>query len=351
MKYNLNEKSKTKGRKLCIALLVILVIYSVIAILPRPNNYKFDNPLLKDGKLPDLIAHRGGAEEFPGNTLEAFYHAYTIDKNVIFETDVSITKDGVVILCHDARLDGTTNVSGEIKDWLYTDLVSNPADGGKPVNFGYDNPTDDEVLSGERKIYTDYKGDKVKPNDLQDVDNKLDGRDSQIYLVTTLEDLLKTFPHNRVSVEIKQKGDWGEKALNECVKIINKYDAWDRVNLASFYPEIFTKIQKLAKSNDVPDSYMYSPAITGVIAFYSLSLLQIDNLYFDKITVLQIPMSQYGFNLATKNLINKAHAHNIAVQYWTVDDVDDMRKLVELNADGIMTDRPTLLKQVLDEYR
>ena len=349
----MKEKKKFNWRKFAIIITSILVVYSVIAVFPRQQNYKYDNPLLKHGRLPDLIAHRGGADEFPGNTLEAFYNAYSIDRNVIFETDVSITKDGVVILCHDERLDGTTNVTGEIKDWLYTDLLSNPADGGKPVNFGYDNPTEDQVLKdgASIEIYTDYNGKAVKPKDLPNVTNSLEGRDSEVYLVTTLEELIKTFPNNKISVEIKQSGEWGEKAIAECVKIIDKYDAFDRVNLASFHPGIFSKIQKLKNTGTVPEDYMYSPAITGVIAFYALSLLQIDNLYFDKIAVLQIPMEEYGFNLATKNLINKAHEHNIAVQYWTIDDAQDMRTLIELSCDGIMTDRPTLLKQVLDEYR
>jgi len=71
-------------------------------------------------------------------------------------------------------------------------------------------------------------------------------------------------------------------------------------------------------------------------------------------TCLQIPMS-YSFkgfrlDLAKKMYINRAHRRNIAVQYWTINDADDMRLLIELGADAIMTDDPLLLKSVLEEY-
>jgi glycerophosphoryl diester phosphodiesterase len=62
-------------------------------------------------------------------------------------------------------------------------------------------------------------------------------------------------------------------------------------------------------------------------------------------------MEQYGFNFATERMIRRAHKHNLAVQYWTIDDPDDMRYLIELGADAIMTDRPSLLKKILEEYK
>ena len=82
----------------------------------------------KTGELPILIAHGGGNREFPDNTLEAFYNAYSVDKNVMMETDVSITKDGVVILSHDVTIDRKTNKTGAIADWNYTDLIAERVD-------------------------------------------------------------------------------------------------------------------------------------------------------------------------------------------------------------------------------
>ena len=133
---------KTKKKLVVIAsiLLAIVVGYLLIALLPRGHNYEGENKMMKEGELPILIAHGGGNKEFPDNTLEAFYNAYSVDNRVMMETDVSITKDGVVILSHDTTLDRKTNVTGNIIDWNYSDLIS------ERVDFGYTNQTKSGVL-------------------------------------------------------------------------------------------------------------------------------------------------------------------------------------------------------------
>ena len=97
-------KNKHLKRAL-IVIAIIVALYLVILLFPRFDNFKGDNPMMKDGEIPILIAHGGGNKEFPDNTLEAFYNAYSVDNRVMMETDVSITKDGVVILSHDDKVD------------------------------------------------------------------------------------------------------------------------------------------------------------------------------------------------------------------------------------------------------
>jgi glycerophosphoryl diester phosphodiesterase len=87
----------------------------------------------------------------------------------------------------------------------------------------------------------------------------------------------------------------------------------------------------------------------GVVKYFVFHTLRLDLLYFDRVSVLQVPMGRYGLNLATKGFVNTARKHNIAVHYWTINDEADMRLLVRNGAHGIMTDRPTLLKQIIDE--
>lgn len=335
--------SSARLRTVAIILIVLLAVYAVIAVLPAPKNYKGDNPLLKEGDLPIIVAHRGGRDEFPQNTLEAFYNAYSIDKNVIMETDVNLTKDGVLILLHNELLDGTTNVTGLASDWNYSDLIA------ERVDFGYDNPTEDTVLAGEREYFT-VDGERRLPTDVSYPEG-VEPRDPEIYLATTLEELLVAFPENRISVEIKQSGEIGLKAVAEAVRLLEKYDAFDRVILASFHSEIFGEFKRLRKQDLVPDEFMYSPGIMGIAKYFALMTLGIDSLYLDSIAVLQIPMEEYGFNFTSKRLINTAHEHNLAVHYWTIDDEDEMRLLVELGADAIMTDNPSVLKKVLEEYK
>lgn len=334
--------SSTRLRTVAIILLVLFAAYAVIAVLPAPKNYKGENALLKDGDLPIIVAHRGGRDEFPQNTLEAFYNAYSIDKNVIMETDVNLTKDGVLILLHNELLDATTNVTGLASDWNYSDLIA------ERVDFGYDNPTEDTVLAGEREYFT-VDGERRLPTDVSYPEG-VEPRDNEIYLATTLEELLVAFPENRISVEIKQSGETGLKAVAEAIRLLRKYDAFDRVILASFHSEVFNEFKRLQKQNLVPDEFMYSPGIIGIAKYFAMMTLSVDSLYFDGIAVLQIPMEEYGFNFATKRLIDVAHEHNVAVHYWTIDDEDEMRLLIEIGADAIMTDNPSVLKKVLEEY-
>ena len=339
----MTANSTRRLRPVAVILLIILAAYIVIALLPAPKNYEGENPMLRDGELPIIIAHRGGRNEFPQNTLEAFYNAYSIDENVIMETDVNITKDGVLILLHNEYLDATTNVTGLASDWNYSDLIS------QRVDFGYDNPTVDMQLSGERKYFT-VDGEQRLPTDVKYPEG-IEARDTEIYPATTLEELLVAFPNSRISVEIKQSGEVGLKAVSEAIRLIEKYDAFDRVILASFHSDIFKEFRRLDKEGIVPDEFMYSPGIMGIVKYYLLMMLGLDSLYLDGVTLLQIPMEEYGINFATKRITRVAKEHNLAVHYWTVNDEEDMRTLIELGVDGIMTDNPSLLKKVLDEYK
>ncbi len=335
-----NGSKKGSAAIIVIAIILsIVVAFAVLALIPKPQNFEGTNPLRKDGELPILVAHRGGDGEFPGNTLEAFYNAYGVDSRALFETDVNLTSDGVLILCHDTTLDGTTNVSGEVIDWSYADLIS------QKVNFGYDNSED-----GTKKLYTDEQGNVVLPTSLEGYPEGLEGRDSEVFLATTLEDLLKNFPETIISVEIKQGGDVGFRALEEALRLVRKYDAFDRVIFASFHDEIYAEYKRLAASDEVPESFMFSPSMGGAVKYYVLYLLGLDVFFDDAVSVFQIPMDQYGFNLSSERIIRNAHKHNIAVHYWTINDVEDMYTLVERGADAIMTDYPHKLAEIYESY-
>lgn len=337
-------KAKTK-KKLRIAACIlagILVIYAILAFWPRSANFALENPMMKDGEMPILIAHGGGNKEFPDNTLEAFYNAYSVDTRVMMETDVSITKDGVLILSHDTTLDRKTNVTGAIADWNYSDLIE------QKVDFGYTNPTDEnDALDGDRQHFVGPDGEEKYPTDVTYPEG-VEPRDEEVFLATTLEDLLVHFPENRINVEIKQSGDLGLKALKEAIRLLEKYDAFDRVVLASFHDEIYDEYKRLQAAGEVPEEFMYSPGTAGAATFFILQMLRLDLFFSDGMCVFQLPMEQLGFNLATKELVDTAHAHNLAVHYWTINDTEDMEFLISIGADGIMTDYPHRLQEVYD---
>ncbi len=332
-----HKKLKTAAIVLC----GLLVLYGILAVFPRPDNFSAHNPMRREGELPILIAHGGGNREFPDNTLEAFYNAYSVDPRVMMETDVSITKDGVVILSHDTTLDRKTNVTGAIAEWNYSDLIE------QKVDFGYTNPTSGGVLDGEREHFKGPDGLEKYPTDVTYPEG-ISPRDDTVFLATTLEELLVAFPDNRINVEIKQSGEIGLLALEEILRLLEVYDAFDRVVLASFHEEIFDRYTELQKSGMVPDTFMYSPAYDSATAFFVLQMLKLDLFYTDKICVFQLPTEELGFSLATKGLVNAAHRHNLSVHYWTINDENEMRQLINIGADGIMTDYPHRLKAVYD---
>ncbi len=341
-------KPKTKKRlKITAAILAVVVaVYAVIALMPRRDNFPLENPFIaEEGDMPMLIAHGGGHKEFPDNTLEAFYNAYSVDKNAMMETDCSITKDGVVILSHDTTLDRKTNVTGNIADWNYSDLMA------QKVDFGYTNPTnDDDILIGDREHFKTDDGVEKYPTDVEYPEG-IEPRDEKVFLATTFEELLIAFPENYINIEIKQSGELGKKALKEVLRLIEKYDAFDRVVVASFHNEIYDEFMRLIEEKEVPETFMCSPGTMGAVSFVALQLFGLDALFTDGMCVFQIPMEEYGFNLAKASLVNNAHKHNLAVQYWTIDDPEDMRYLIEIGADGIMTNYPHLLKEVYEEYQ
>ena len=343
-----------KFLKVLLAIVAVLAVaWLVCFLLPKPQNFTLENPMRKTGELPILIAHGGGNEEFPDNTLEAFYNAYSVDPRVMMETDVSITKDGVVILSHDVRLDRKTNVTGAIADWNYADLMA------QKVDFGYTNKTKSQVrVEGSDLIkFTTDDGKTVTPLDVTYPEG-VTPRDEEVFLATTLEELITCFPENRINVEIKQSGDKGMECMREILRLLEKHNAWDRVVLASFHNDIYAEYQRLQKAGEVPATFMCSPGLGNAALFYVLQLLELDVFFGESTCVLQLPTDydieagpiELTFDLATKGLIDAAHDHNMAVHYWTINDKDEMRMLVELGADGIMSDYPHRLAEVYAEY-
>ena len=327
-----------------IVLAAVIAVYGAIALFPRFDNFKGENPMRRESELPILIAHGGGNGEFPDNTLEAFYNAYSVDSRVMMETDVSITKDGVIILSHDTTLDRKTNVTGAIADWNYSDLMA------QKVDFGYTNPTDEkDALCGEREHFKDETGTEKYPTDVTYPEG-VTPRDEKVFLATTLEELMLAFPENRINVEIKQSGELGLKAIKEVLRLLDKHDAFGRVVLASFHEELYDEYVRLQKEKEVPDCFMYSPSYDATTAFVVMQILKVDLFFSDGLCVFQIPMEEKGVNLATKSFVRAANRHNMAVHYWTINDPEEMKTLIEIGADGIMTDYPHRLKEVYSGY-
>ncbi|MFW6298402.1 MAG: glycerophosphodiester phosphodiesterase family protein [Bacillota bacterium] len=341
------KKRPQKKTILYSLLITLLVLWSLLSLAPRLDNHEGRNPFIKDGDKPMLIAHGGGNHEFPDNTLEAFYNAYHADPDAMMETDVSMTKDEVIILSHDTTLDRKTDLTNApIEDVNYEDLMDDE------VDFGYENLVDEDGVNTSEVFtrYRNYQDETVTPMDVP-YPPGVEARHESVFLATTLEELIKAFPDNYINVEIKQKGETGTQALEKTLELLEaldeEYDTFERVVLASFHESVYDAIQDYHE-NENPE-LMFSPQERSIRKFVILEKTRLDLFYRDPVTVFQLPTDQQGILFAKRSILHAAHEHNIAVHFWTINDSRTMERLIDLGADGIMTDRPHLLAEILKQ--
>ena len=334
------KKPHKKLKIFAIVLASIFIFLVVINLIPPKQNVENNPFVVGEGELPLLAAHRGGGDNNPENTMLAFREAVNTIGVDIIESDLYLTKDGYLVYNHDAYIDETCNVNGDIsleevealcetkenrhyiKDMTLAEL--------EQYNFGY--YFEDE--NGER-IYKDV--------------TDLEGTGIQIATVEKLfAEFYETNPDLMFIVEIKNSGEMGYEACRILYETLNQYPEYkDQIVVGTFHDEIEEELK-----TNYPDLMRGAP--TGTAAKFVVTQYLKVNLFDNSdFACLQIPTSyDLGVEvpLNKKTLIERAHRRNIAVQYWTINDEDEMRELIELGCDCIMTDNPVLLRSVLDEY-
>ncbi len=323
---------KVIGSVLAAFLAVLLIIIGVTGVVckfipgEKADYTKVTNPYITTDKAL-VSAHRSGKNIAPENTMLAFetcIESENFDVD-IFEFDLHITKDGKLILLHDSTLDRTTDsetVFGKEgvtpSEKTYEELRS--------LNFGADFCNQ----KGEypyRNLKADEIPDNLKAVLLEDVLDYLEGNGGFDYII-----------------EIKDSGDLGEKAADELYRILKEKDLLGKVVVGTFNNNV-TKYM----DEKYPDM-MRSAGITEVVGFYFATTLDLElGEGTFKYKALQIPAKgYYVFALASERLINYAHKNDIAVQYWTVNDPEDVKELNELGADCIMSDDPDMAYDVIN---
>lgn len=330
-----------KLKRLAGFLAFLFVFLLIINIIPPKENVKENPFLVEKGALPMIAAHRGGGVQNPENTLMAFREAVNTYGADIIESDLYLTRDGYLVYNHDGYIDRTSNVNGDLTaeevEKLCEDqenrhyIADMTLEELEKYNFGYYF----ENENGER-VYKDVETPRALGIGIATVERLFD----MFY---------ETNPELLFIVEIKDEGERGKTACRILSETLEKYPAYrDRIVVGTFHDEIEEELK-----TNYPDLYRGAP--TGTAAKFILTQMLRVNL-FDRsdFTCLQIPTSYdlgITVHLDKKTYIRRAHRRNIAVQYWTINDEETMRALIELGCDCIMTDDPALLKQVLDEYR
>ena len=233
---------------------------------------------------PLAFAHRGGAGDWPENTMPAFEHAVRLGYRYL-ETDVHATADGVLLAFHDERLDRVTDREGEITALSHRDVAGARVDGREPIPL--------------------------------------------------LEDLLAAFPDVRVNIDPKH-----DNSVEPLIEVLERTDAVDRVCIGSFSD---TRLRTLRGR--------LGPALCTSLGPKEVARLRVDAVLRrtrpTSAGCVQIPESFRGVTVTNASVVRAAHRAGLQVHVWTVDDPVAMHRLLDLGVDGIMTDRPAVLKEVL----
>lgn len=248
---------------------------------------------------PVAIAHRGSRLLWPENTMEAFSGAVSLGYRHL-ETDLHLTADDVLVCFHDHTLDRTTDGSGPVSE-LTLDQLSGLDAGYRHVG---------------RDGYS-FRGLGIR--------------------VPTLEEALLAFP--RVSFVVDLKTDNLVEPLRE---LIERLDLHDRLIVGSFSDRRLEEF-RLASGGLVATS-------TGATSSRSWLLAsRVGRGVGGDAAALQLPRRSRGLRVVDRRLVGAAHRRGLQVHVWTVNDPAEMRELLDMGVDGIITDRPDLLKQVLQE--
>ena len=153
-------------------------------------------------------------------------------------------------------------------------------------------------------------------------------------------------------LEIKNDEQLGKDAADILSNYIREYNLLNRVVVGTFHPEVEEYLT--TKHSDI----LRGASMSSAAGFVVTTMLGVNSLFKTSVTALQIPPEYeviddvFSLKLNKKSYIKKAHKRNISVQYWTINDVEEMKELIDLGADVIMTDRPDLLYNLLkEEYK
>lgn len=325
-----------------IIICLLALFWTVINVIPPKQNVEYNPFIVGEGELPMIAAHRGGGVSNPENTMHAFREAvrnYSVD---IIESDLYLTKDGYLVYNHDAYIDETCNVNGDITLEEVRELCKDEA------NRHY--ISDMTLAELEQYNFGYYFKDKTGERLYKDVKNFAE-LGLQIATVEKLfEEFYLTDPDLLFIVEIKNDGERGFEACRILYETLLDYPVYkDRIVVGTFHDEIEQELK-----DKYPD--ILRGASTGSAAmFIATQSLRLNIFNESDFACLQIPMSYelegVELDLVEKTYVDRAHRRNIAVQYWTINDADDMRTLIELGCDCIMTDDPELLESILEEYK
>ncbi len=243
---------------------------------------------------PLALAHRGGAAEVPENSRAALDHAARLGYRYV-ETDLHRTADGVVVLLHDPTVDRVTDGTGPLATMTWAQAARlRDRSGGRLVR---------------------------------------------------LDEALEQFPDLRFNIDLKE-----DAVVAPALRVLTAAGALDRVCLASFSDRRLRVARRLADGR-VATSLGRGETTRLVVAASlgapATGVPRPTGTGAGHAVCVQVPRSHRGVPVVTPAFVARAHALGLQVHVWTIDDAPTMHRLLDLGVDGIVTDRPTVLRHVL----
>jgi glycerophosphoryl diester phosphodiesterase len=251
-----------------------------------------------DADPPVLFAHRGGGQLWPENTLAAFEESLALGVRFL-ETDVRETRDGVLVAHHDERVDRTTNGSGRIQDMRYAELLR--------LDAAYHFTRDGQTFPCRGKGLT----------------------------IPTLLEVFGLSSGARLNVEIKPPG---RRVVRRLWELIDNHGFYDRILVAAENDQQVRRFRRVSGGRVATSS-----GRRETLRFWAASRLGVERLLPLPFDALQVPTTFKGLTVVDRKLIGAAHRSGIQVHVWTIDEPPEMRRLLNLGVDGLMSDRPDRL--------
>jgi glycerophosphoryl diester phosphodiesterase len=315
----------------------LLLVLALAGAIAAPAQAQKGNPWIQK-RAPFNIAHQGGEDEFPSNTLYAFRKAVRAGADML-ELDIGVTRDDHVIVMHDTTVDGKTNGSGTVSSKTLRQIKRLDAAywfaPHAESHYSHDLPRRAYRFRG---IAT---GRRKPPKGFTRAD----------FRVPTLRQVMRAFPHTPINVEIKGRTpeeDTSEYVRNAEVlaRTLKRTRRRDLI-VVSFEQEAVDRFHQLLPRIDV------APGILGVATWLG------NGSPGPGVVAFQVPITfQFGADLVpvtTAENVTRAHREGYAWQNWFSGNDSDSpatwRRLIDLCVDGTMTSRPRAYERVLRAHR
>ncbi len=259
---------------------------------PDPGRYHYlvDRSAPHDGAVPIAFAHRGFAPDGGENTMDAFARAVGLGFRYL-EIDVRASSDGVVMVFHDEALDRVTPARGPVAARTAEELAALPVGGAGGI--------------------------------------------------PPLEDVLLRWPDLRLNIDIKS-----DDCVRPFAELVNRLGVHDRVLVASFSDRRRRRVLRLL---DAPTASSAGMAVNALLKATAPLGLAGPVGRLARVQALQVPEVYRGVRVVTRRFVAACHAAGLQVHVWTVNEREDMDRLLDLGVDGLVSDAGDVLASCLQD--